>query len=37
MIDGAGFAEVRTELLVLAGLTLVFLTIASMRFKWNED
>jgi len=37
MIDGAGFAEVRTELLVLAGLTLVFLTIASLRFKWNED
>ncbi len=37
MIDGASFSGVRTELLVLLGLTLLFLTIASMRFKWHEE
>ncbi len=37
MIDGAGVAAIHTELLTLTAMTLVFLLIASFRFKWTED
>jgi ABC-type multidrug transport system permease subunit len=35
MIDGAGFVEILPNILVLAGLTIVFLAISSILFKWE--
>ena len=35
MIDGAGLAAVMPEILLLSGLTLVFLTLAARLFRWE--
>lgn len=35
MIDGAGLAQIAPHLVVLVGLTLVFLLAASVLFKWE--
>jgi ABC-2 type transport system permease protein len=35
MLDGAGIAEIAPHLLVLGGLTVVFLVISSLLFKWE--
>lgn len=37
MLENAGVSEIYTELLVLSGMTVFFLSIASLRFKWYED
>jgi hypothetical protein len=37
LLDGAGFAEVWPHLAVLATLTLVFLSLAAVGFKWRVD
>jgi ABC-type multidrug transport system permease subunit len=36
MNDGATLAEVGLELAVLTGLTLFFLTLSAVLFKWNR-
>ncbi|PKL07760.1 MAG: ABC transporter permease [Spirochaetae bacterium HGW-Spirochaetae-7] len=35
MIDGAGLAQIMPNLAVLAGLTVVFLVLSSILFKWE--
>lgn len=37
MIDGATLPDLTLEITVLASMTLVFLLLASWRFKWTED
>ena len=37
MLDGAGLMQILPEILTLSGMTLGFLIIASVRFKWGED
>lgn len=37
MLDGAGFAEVQTHLLVLTGMTVSFLLLATYWFRWQGD
>ncbi len=36
MNDGAGLAEVQTELMVLTGFTLLFLSVGALLFSWNK-
>jgi ABC-type polysaccharide/polyol phosphate export permease len=35
MIDGAGFSAVAPHVAVLGGMTVVFLVIGSLLFRWN--
>ncbi|MBF9015006.1 MULTISPECIES: ABC transporter permease [unclassified Oceanispirochaeta] len=35
MIDGAGFMQILPNLIVLAGMTLLFLAVSSVLFKWE--
>ncbi len=35
MIDGAGFIQIMPHILVLGGMTVLFLTIASISFRWE--
>lgn len=35
MIDGAGFVQILPNLIVLAGMTLLFLLVSSVLFKWE--
>jgi ABC-2 type transport system permease protein len=35
MIDGAGFAQLTPQLLILGLMTAVFMTIGSLLFRWN--
>jgi ABC-type multidrug transport system permease subunit len=35
MLDGAGLVQIAPHLLVLGGLTVVFLTLSSVLFKWE--
>ncbi|MBI9099888.1 MAG: ABC transporter permease, partial [Spirochaetaceae bacterium] len=35
MIDGAGFIEILPNILVLGGMTIVFLVISSALFRWE--
>lgn len=35
MIDGAGFVQILPNLIVLAGMTLLFLAVSSVLFKWE--
>jgi len=37
MLDGAGFAQISDHLLVMGGMTAVFLLIAAALFRWNQD
>jgi ABC-type multidrug transport system permease subunit len=37
MLDGAGLVEIMPEIIILSCMTLGFLLIASLRFKWGED
>ncbi len=37
MLDGAGLVEIMPEIITLFCMTLGFLLIASLRFKWGED
>jgi len=37
MTDGAGIMEILPEIGILTGMMLLFLTVASLRFKWGED
>lgn len=37
MLEGAGLADISQHLLVLTGMTIVFLTIAANLFKWRTD
>lgn len=37
MLDGAGVIEIMPEILTLSCMSLGFLLIASLRFKWGED
>lgn len=37
MLDGAGLADVITEMAVLAGMTLVLLTLAARSFRWQRE
>jgi ABC-type multidrug transport system permease subunit len=36
MLDGAGFAEISDHLIIMAGMSLLFLVIAASLFRWNE-
>jgi ABC-2 type transport system permease protein len=35
MIDGAGFIQILPNLIVLAGMTILFLAVSSVLFKWE--
>ena len=35
MLDGAGIAQIMPNLLVLGGLTILFLVLSSVLFKWE--
>ena len=35
MIDGAGFTDVLPQILVLGGMTVLFLLISSVFFRWE--
>lgn len=37
MLDGAGINDISTQLLVLAGMSGLFLTAAAMMFRWSGD
>jgi ABC-type multidrug transport system permease subunit len=37
MLDGANFAAISTHLLVLAGMSLVFLAVGAYTFKWTAE
>lgn len=37
MLDGAGLMDIMPEIITLSCMTLGFLMIASLRFKWGED
>jgi len=35
MLDGAGLAQIAPNLLVLGGMTVVFLVLSAALFKWE--
>ena len=37
MLDGAGFQDVRVELFALGGMSLLFLALGGLLFKWNPE
>lgn len=37
MLDGAGWGEIAPQLLILAAMTLTFLLVGSVLFKWRRD
>lgn len=37
MLDGAGFADISGQLLILVGMSLVFLLIGAATFKWTAE
>lgn len=37
MLDGAGFAEIAPDLLVLAAMSVVFLAAGAAMFRWTQD
>jgi ABC-type multidrug transport system permease subunit len=37
MNDGAGIAEIKVQLLMLAAMSVIFITAGSLLFKWQKD
>ena len=37
MLDGAGFMDVADHLLVMGGMSVVFLLLGAFAFRWTQD